>query len=285
MERWTLQEVVVSKHTPTPCLDTKSSVSLVELTSISKTFVMDGRQHAAVKDVSFNILPGQCVGLVGESGSGKSTLANMILGLLAPSSGQIFYEGTNIAQFKGAELRQFHRKVQAVFQNPFGSFDPRKTLLYSIAEGPRNFGESKYVAHQKAHELARQCGLNPEILSRYPHEVSGGQCQRAALARALILRPQLLVCDEATSALDVTVQSKIISLLQQLRHSHELTLLFISHDIALISNVCDHLIVMHQGSVVEMGPTPQLIHRPATSYTQALLEANRAVPLPENTCR
>jgi peptide/nickel transport system ATP-binding protein len=228
-------------------------------------------ESVAVDNVSFSISEGECLGLVGESGSGKSTVAKMVLRLLEVTSGEIFLLGENITQVKGKQLAGIYANMQAVFQNPVDSFDPRRTLGASIAEGMRNAGVSKQESTARVYELLDMCGLPSAIAQRFPREVSGGQCQRAAIARALALQPKLLVCDEVTSALDVTVQRQIMDLLTNLRAELNMAMLFICHDIALVQGVCDQVIVMHNGKIEEQGSAREIIQNPQSAYAQTLI--------------
>lgn len=247
---------------------------VLEVRSVSKGFQRaGGARRVAVEGVSLSIEPGEFVGLVGESGSGKSTLARIVLLLAAPDAGSVLVGGRDVTGARGSELRAVHRSVQAVFQSPAASFDPRRTLGYSVAEPLRNLGVSKREAIQRAGELMAACGLPDEAMSRFPRQVSGGQCQRAAIARALAVEPDLLVCDEATSALDVTVQRRIMELLLRQCRRRGMAALFISHDIALVGSVCTKLAVMHQGRIVEAGRTEQVVGDPQSPRTRALLDA------------
>lgn len=229
----------------------------------------------AVDRISFRIAQGECFGLVGESGCGKSTTANMVLRLLDATEGSIVLDGADITHAKGARLRAAYRTMQAVFQDPVQSFDPRRTLGFSVAEPLRNRGASGPDAASRALQMMRRCGLPEELADRYPSQVSGGQCQRAAIARALVGGPKLLVCDEATSSLDVTVQKRIVELLAALRAEDNLAILFISHDLALVAQVCDRIAVMQAGRIVEQGPTARVIASPQHPYTRQLLQAVR----------
>lgn len=253
---------------------TKIQQPLLEVKSLSKVF---SRRNAnplvAVNDVSFSLSKGQCLGLVGQSGSGKSTLAKMILRLLDPSSGQIIFDGKDITSAKGKELRRIYQQMQAVFQSPTSSFNPRQTLGSGMTEGLRNAGETVKNAKTRVLELMEWCELPSALYERYPREVSGGQCQRAALVRALATKPSLLVCDEVTSALDVTVQYQIMQLLQQIRNETNLTLLFICHDIALVQLFCDFIMLMKDGKFVERGPADTVLRTPQTDYAKALIAA------------
>lgn len=227
----------------------------------------------AVKDASFSLYPGEAVGLVGASGSGKSTLAKLICRLSDVTSGTISFNGTDITWLKGRKLRPIYKQMQMVFQTPQGTFDPRKTLGQGIGESLRNQGHDQSEIAKKVEELLFQCGLNGSFAGKYPLEVSGGQCQRASLARALAVRPKLLVCDEATSSLDVTLQAQIISLLNQLRRENQMACLFITHNLALAQQFCDRIIVMHDGKIIETGKTEAVINAPQAAYTQELIRA------------
>lgn len=251
-----------------------SQGSVLEVRNVRKVFEQRAdRPRIAVRDVSFDVAPGECVGLVGESGSGKSTIANMILRLTDVSAGQILLKGSDITQCRGKALRDVYRSIQVVFQNPTSSFDPRRTLGYSMAEGLKNAGRSSEFINGQLSALMQRCGLPAEIASRYPHEVSGGQCQRAAIVRALALEPDVLICDEATSALDVTVQKDIIDLLADLRKGSNMAMLFICHDIALVQSVCDRVVVLRNGEIVEQGATGQVLHHPKSDYVKTLISA------------
>lgn len=232
----------------------QTGVSVLEVKNLCKIFERkDLADVVAVDSVSFSVYAGECLGIVGESGSGKSTIANMIARLIEPTSGSLVLNGEDITQARGKDLRRVYQSVQMVFQNPAESFDPRKTLGQSITEGMRNMRVGKAEAQKRAKELLELCQLPVSILGRYPHEVSGGQCQRVAIARALVVKPSLLICDEATSALDVTVQRQIIDLLKRLRFELDMSLLFICHDLALVGGVCDRVLVMRSGKIVEQG--------------------------------
>ena len=251
------------------------TLPVLDVVDLRKSFGTKGKEgKLAVNGVSFSIMPGECVGLVGESGSGKSTVANMVLRLLDASGGTIEFMGEDITHVRGKGLRKVYGNLQAVFQNPVGSFDPRRTLRYGIMEGMRNDGLSKEEASRRADELAKQCGLPLEVLDRHPREVSGGQCQRCAIARAIAGSPSLLVCDEATSALDVTIQRQIVELIDRIRHESGMAVLFISHDIALVSDICDRVVVMKGGRVIEQGPTRRVIDNPSTEYVRELLSSS-----------
>lgn len=249
---------------------------ILKVENLVKVFSRSGQQDmTAVNHVSFSLMPGECLGIIGESGSGKTTVVNMITRLLDVTSGEIFLDGQNITRLKGKELRKVYRKMQMVFQTPADSFDPRKTLGDGIGESLRNAGMPKQETRTEVERLLEQCGLPGEFASRYPHQVSGGQCQRAAIARALAIKPKFLICDEATSALDVTVQKEIIQLLNQLRtaQGNELSILFICHDISLVQQFCDRVLVMYHGEIVEQGKPDEVIWNPQNDYTKRLIDS------------
>lgn len=247
---------------------------VLEVKNLTKIFKRGGQEDlAAVKNVSFCLYPGEILGIVGESGSGKSTAARMITRLIKADSGRILLGQEDITEVRGKRLRQIYQRIQMVFQSPAASFDPRRTLGDGIGEGLRNRGISRQEARWQVREFLLRCGLKEEFAGRYPHEVSGGQCQRAAIARALAMQPEILICDEATSALDVTVQRQIVELLTQLRKEQKMACLFICHDLALVQNFCDRVLVMYEGKIVEEGTPDEVIMQPKTEYTRTLVEA------------
>lgn len=249
---------------------------VLRVEGLTKVFRREGQaDFMALDHLSFSLNPGECLGIIGESGSGKSTAANLITRLLDATEGRIILDGEDITHARAGDLRRIYRKVQMVFQTPAESFDPRRTLGDGIAESLRNSGMPKAAAERRAQELLMQCGLTPEFAKRYPHEVSGGQCQRAAIARALAIEPMLLICDEATSALDVTIQQEIMELLGALRtqRGSGLSILFICHDIALVQQFCDRVLVMYKGKLVEEGTPDELIRNPQDAYTKRLIES------------
>lgn len=246
---------------------------ILEVRDLTKIFSGQEQDFAALNGVSFCLYPGETLGIVGESGSGKSTLSRVICRLTEASGGQILLEGKDLSKAKGRELREAYRKLQMVFQSPSGSFDPRRTIGFSVGEGLLNQGFSRSQARNRSAELLEQCGLPAETGRQYPHQLSGGQCQRAAIARALALSPSILICDEATSALDVTVQKQIMELLGHLKESRSLSYLFISHNLALVQSFCDRILVMHEGRIVEEGETDQVIRFPQSEYTRYLIES------------
>lgn len=233
-----------------------------------------GRAFRALDRVSFSVQRGTTHALVGESGSGKTTLARCLLGFQRPDAGQIIIDGIDIAQLKGEALRQFRRRIQLVYQNPFGSLDPSQTLYQAIEEPLLNFEPiSKAERYRRVRELFDTVALPAELLTRKPRELSGGQRQRVAIARALILQPQVLVLDEATSALDVTVQGQILRLLQQLQREFGLTYLFISHDLATVRQLSHSISVLCRGQQVDTGATADVFALPGSDYTRQLIAA------------
>ena len=228
----------------------------------------------ALAGVSFSLQAGCSLGIVGESGSGKSTLARLVMALEAPSSGQVLLDGVDLHQLLPAELRATRSKLQMVFQDPFGSLDPRRTVLQTVAEPLAVLhGASVAEQHERAAEVLDAVGLSAADSPKYPHEFSGGQRQRIAIARALITRPRLIVADEPVSALDVSVQAQVLNLMQDLQDRYGVSYLFISHDLAVVDLVCDEVIVMHQGAIVERGSPDTLFTAPQHPYTQRLLAA------------
>lgn len=247
---------------------------ILKVEALTKTF-SGQREIAAVNGISFELFPGECLAIIGESGSGKTTAVNMISRLTDVTAGSIFLEGQEITHRKGKQLREVYRQMQMVFQTPTDSFDPRRTLGDGIGESLRNAGLTRKETQKRVEALLEKCGLPGEFANRYPHQVSGGQCQRAAIARALAIEPKLLICDEATSALDVTVQKEIISLLNELRKQRgkNLSILFICHDISLVQQFCDRVLVMYRGEIVEEGTPDALIRAPKNDYTKRLIDS------------
>lgn len=247
---------------------------ILKVEHLIKTFVSQGREdYTAVNDVSFSMNYGEKLAIIGESGSGKTTIVNMITRLLDVTSGTVYLDGEEITNLSGKKLKQIYKKMQMVFQTPTESFDPRQTLGDGVAESLINHGMKRKEAMKEAENLLELCGLKKEFAKRYPHEVSGGQCQRAAIARAIAINPKLLILDEATSALDVTVQKEILELLERLREERKMSYLFICHDIALVQNSCDRVLVMYHGKMVEEGKPDEVICHPKEAYTRRLIES------------
>lgn len=249
------------------------SETILKAEHLKKVFTSGKKTFTAVDDVNFELKKGQCLGIVGESGSGKSTIARMITGLEHMTEGTVTLLGKDITDLKAKEMRKVYRDIQMVFQMPVESFDPRRTLGDGIMESLRNMGMSVREAKKRAGELLIRCGLTPEFAARYPHEVSGGQCQRAAIARALAVSPSVLICDEATSSLDVTVQKQVLNLLLELKEKEGLSLLMISHDLALVQAFCDEVLVLYQGKAVELGTPDEIINHPSSEYTRILMDS------------
>ncbi len=249
-----------------------------KLLTVEKLNVVYGkgrdRVHA-VKDASFHIAPGEIFGLVGESGCGKSSLGKAIVRLNESASGKMVYNGSDVAGLKGQGLKEYRRNVQMVFQDPYGSLNPRLKVGSAIIDVLEVHRIGKDTAERRARvaELFEAVGLDAEWAWRYPHEFSGGQRQRICIARALALNPDLLVADEPVSALDVSVQAEILKLLEKLRAERRLAFLFVSHDLAVVRNVCDRVAVMFNGEIVEMGDVADVIDNPQHEYTRKLLAA------------
>ncbi len=259
--------------------------ALVEIRELVKYFPVKGGilrrttgQVKAVDKVSLTIERGETLGLVGESGCGKSTLGRLLVRLLDPTAGHILFEGQDLATIEGRDLQRLRSKVQIIFQDPYSSLDPRTPVGNSIGEGLLVHGvRDAEERHQRVADMLRLVGLSPAHAQRFPHEFSGGQRQRIGIARALVLRPEFVVCDEPVSALDVSVQAQVLNLLKELQDELDLTLLFISHNLAVVEHISDRVAVMYLGRVVEITDRDTLYERPLHPYTRALLSA---VPIP-----
>ncbi|MAJ30652.1 MAG: ABC transporter ATP-binding protein [Gammaproteobacteria bacterium] len=261
--------------------------SLVKSTNAKVNFVLPKKALfsaenilTAVNEISMETHEGEVLGIVGESGSGKSTLAKTILGLQKLSSGQVEVFGERLSEINKKELKEIRKKMQVVFQDPFSSLNPRMTVFEILKEPLDSFFPSmtKESAQKDIEDGLMEVGLTPEYLGRYPHELSGGQCQRVAIARALMPKPQLLICDEAVSALDASIRGEIIDLLLRIKAEKKLTMIFIAHDLAVVRKICDRVIVMQSGKIVEQGPTEKVFFEPEKEYTANLLSA---VPVPD----
>ena len=234
----------------------------------------------AVDDVSFSLQAGETLGIVGESGSGKSTIGRSILRLVESQKGRVIWQGNDLLKLSDEDMRRARRDMQIIFQDPLSSLDPRMTVADIIAE-PLQIAEPKLSRKERLLEVQKimaAVGLAPEMVNRYPHEFSGGQAQRIGIARAIITRPKLVICDEPVSALDVSIQAQILQLLDKLRQDFGLSLIFISHDLSVVRLVCDHVMVLYLGRVVESGPSSNVFNHPKHPYTHALLSA---VPVPD----
>ena len=251
---------------------------VLQVKNLRKTYTSSGlfqrnRTVHAVSDVSIAIARGQTVGIVGESGSGKSTVARCMARLIDPSGGQVWLGGQEIGQASRRALRPNRHRIQIVFQDPYRSLNPRRTVGQSMVEGPMYYGVSRDDALAGARRLMELVRLDPQALERFPHEFSGGQRQRICIARALAMEPEVLIADEAVSALDVSVQKQVLALLDDIRARLNLAVLFITHDLRVAAQICDQVAVMHQGRLVEFGATAQVLGQPRHAYTQSLLAA------------
>ncbi|MEU5840360.1 ABC transporter ATP-binding protein [Rhodococcus sp. NPDC047139] len=239
-----------------------------------------GERVHAVSDVSFDVRRGETVGLVGESGCGKSSVAKAILQLPPPTSGSVLLDGTEMIGLGGSALRNHRRRLQMIFQDPISSLNPLRKVKDIVAEGLRihGYADEKEI-RERTLDMLERVGLDPDTASdRRPHEFSGGQCQRISIARAMVLDPEIVICDEPVSALDVSVQAQIVNLLEEMKARYELTLVFIAHDLAVVKNVSDRVVVMYSGKVCEVADSDELFGAPAHPYTRALIDA---VPEPD----
>ena len=250
------------------------SSPLLRFDNVSMHFDDAGGRVQAIDGISFSLARRELLGIVGESGSGKSTVAKLLTGLHTPTSGNIFLDGRDITRARGKERRSLYTRMQMVFQDAVGSFNPRRTVGAMIGETIcRLCTPDARATEKRVAELLTEVGLPTSYATRYPHEMSGGECQRAAIARAMAVHPEILVCDEATSALDVSVQAKIIALLLHLQREHGMSLLFISHDLPLVSSIADRVLIMQNGRIVEQGETRRVLREPSEDYTRNLLRA------------
>jgi oligopeptide/dipeptide ABC transporter ATP-binding protein len=261
-------------------MDKKADI-ILEVNNLKKWFPIHGGLMLkvegyvkAVDDISFKVYRGETLGLVGESGCGKSTLARSVLRLIEPTSGEVYFEGTDIIKLNPKQMREKRKDMQIIFQDPFGSLNPKMRVGQIIGEPLKVHGVGTDVEiNKRVEELLSIVGLKPEHTKRYPHEFSGGQRQRIVIARALALNPKLIICDEPVSALDVSVRSQILNLLEDLQKELGLTYLFISHDLSVVEHICSRVAVMYLGSVVELAAKDELFNNPLHPYTKALLSA------------
>ena len=249
---------------------------LIEVKKLQKFFGSSSMPVRAVDDVSFTIQPGETLGLVGESGSGKSTIGRALLRLIDSTSGSVSYRGEELGSASGSRMRALRSKLQMIFQDPYASLNPKMRVRDILGEALQTHGlaKGKEATAQRIAELLKLVGLPPEHAARYPHEFSGGQRQRIGVARALSVQPEFIVADEPLSALDVSIQSQVVNLLCDLRDQFSLTMLFISHDLDVVEYLCDRVVVLYLGRVMEVAPTEALFSRPLHPYTQALLAAS-----------
>lgn len=255
---------------------------LLEVRNLTKYFsVMSGifRRISgyvrALENISFNLSEGSVLGIVGESGCGKSTLGRSVLRLIEPTAGDLIFDGRDVLAFNFNELKLFRQQAQIIFQDPFSSLNPRKTILDCIGEALIYHGLAKNQKEQKEQvaEVLKQVNLPADIMYRYPHQFSGGQQQRICIGRAIALNPRLIICDEALSALDVSVQAQILDLLQELKQRFSLSYIFISHDLSVVRYLCDHVMVLYLGQMMELAQVNELFNHPCHPYTKALLSA------------
>ena len=241
------------------------------------------KQHHALKEVSFTVNDNEVLGIVGESGCGKSTLARTILQLQKPSSGRLSFQGQDLAMLNKQQQHALRKEIQLIFQDPLDALNPRMTIAQIIAEPLHNLSGvlngaqgkklSKHELQEKLDAMMVAIGLQPEQLNRYPHEFSGGQCQRIGIARAMIVNPKLLICDEPVSALDVSIQAQIINLLMDLKQKTKMSMVFISHDLSIVRQVCDRILVLYNGEIVESGNAEDIYENPQHEYTRKLLDS------------
>lgn len=242
---------------------------ILKVINLTKNYLKN--DHKALDDINFTLKKGGSLAIVGESGCGKSTLANILIKLETPTTGEVLFKDKNIHQYSRQELKQFYRQVQMVFQLPQESFNPRQRLGDSIIEPLINIGTNKAQAKQILDDLLTKVALPLEIKNKYPHQISGGQCQRCAIARAISIKPQVLICDEITSALDTITQIEILNLLLKLRQELDLSIIFISHDLASVQKLCNKILIMYQGKIIERGLTSEVLKNPQEEYTKELI--------------
>ena len=256
------------------------SNTILEVQNLKKYFKTSRGMLHAVDDISFTLEKGKTLGIVGESGCGKSTTGRCILRLIEPTSGRVIFDGEDVLQLSGKELRKKREDMQIIFQDPFSSLNPRKTVMQTIAEGVEMRGKytTKEQIENRVLELMETVGLAERLINSYPHELDGGRRQRIGVARALAVEPKLIVCDEPVSALDVSIQAQILNLLKELQKKLDLTYIFITHDLAVVNHISDEIMVMYLGQTVEKAPSEELFRNPVHPYTKALLSA---IPIPK----
>jgi len=261
---------------PAPAVNEAPVLQVERLRKVYRTsarFFGSAREVVAVDDVSFSIARGETLGLVGESGSGKSTIGQCLVRLFPIDGGRILVGGRDVTRVSGKDLKDYRAKVQIIFQDPFASLNPRHTVGRSILTGPLALGVDRATAEARMNRLLTRVGLDPSAASRYPHEFSGGQRQRIGIARALAVEPDLLIADECVSALDVSVQAQVLDLLREIRDEMHLAMLFITHDLRVASQICDRVIVLHRGKIVEEGEVSTVFSNPQAPYTRRLIDS------------
>jgi len=254
---------------------------LLSVEHLDKSYKTGRRSSTQVlHDISLSVNQGDALGLVGESGSGKSTIAKCMLRLIRPEQGRIVYDGIDVVNARGADFRRFRREVQMVFQDPYGSLNPRMSVGELIGEGllVHKLAANAAARRERVAEMMQMVGLTPADMDRYPRSFSGGQRQRIAIARALVIGPRILVCDEPVAALDVSVQAQVINLLQDLQRQLNLAIVFVAHDLAVVRHLCESIVVLHKGRIVETGDRDAIFDAPQDAYTRALIAA---VPTPD----
>ncbi len=256
------------------------SDTILDVRHLKKYFKTGRGMLHAVDDISFTIERGKTLGLVGESGCGKSTTGRAILRLIEPTSGEVFFEGEDVVKLSGEEMRKRRKDMQIIFQDPFSSLDPKKTVSQAISEPIRinKILKDKRQIEDRVMELMDTVGLAERLVNTYPHELDGGRRQRIGIARALAMEPKLIICDEPVSALDVSIQAQILNLMDDLQEQLGLTYIFITHDLAVVNHFADEIAVMYLGSIVEKAPSEELFEHPIHPYTRALLSA---IPIPD----
>ena len=254
--------------------------TLLQVRHLKKYFKTGHGMLHAVDDISFDLERGKTLGLVGESGCGKSTTGRSILRLIEPTSGEVFFEGKDVAKLSKTEMRHMRKDMQIIFQDPYSSLDPKKTINQIISEPIRlnKILTNKHQIEDRVLELMDTVGLAERLINSYPHELDGGRRQRIGIARALAMEPKLIVCDEPVSALDVSIQAQIVNLFRHLQEEHGFTFLFIAHDLAMVEYLCDRVGVMYHGKLVELAPSEELYSNPVHPYTKTLLSA---IPVPD----
>lgn len=253
---------------------------ILEVKNLKKYFNTPGGMLHAVDDISFQIDKGKTLGIVGESGCGKSTTGRLIASLLKPTAGEIYFEGNNIFKYKKSQIKQLRNDIQLIFQDPFSSLNPRRSLSETIEEPfiIQKIFKTKKEREKRVSELMNLVGLSERLINAYPHELDGGRRQRIGIARALALNPKLIICDEPVSALDVSIQAQILNLLKELQRELSLTYIFITHDLSVVRHFSDDIAVMYLGKLVEKAPAKELFKNPLNPYTKALLSA---IPIPD----
>lgn len=247
---------------------------ILTVNDLTKKYIRDKTDFLAVDNISFKLFKGDCLAIVGESGCGKSTTANLITKLKKADSGEILFNNIDITKANGKSLQYIYQKIQMIFQFPQNSFNPHQKLNNAIIEPLINNGMTKKEAQKQLPYLLNLVGLDLKMINnKYSYELSGGQCQRVAIARAIAIKPEILICDEATSALDVINQKQIVDLLKRLQHQFNLSIILITHDLALVRQICNRVIVMHQGKIIEENTTKQILYNPQQEYTKLLIRS------------